>query len=143
MNGLLRKVQLIHIGKVSFLSSGMSAHMTPTELQVKHLQTKTKKNKENRLIRGPQTKTKKNKTKKNKENRLITKCFSLGVSDGSIFFVFFGFVFFGFGLRASDESIFFGFFGFVFFGFGFGLGVEADNLQVRCIVRLLKQTICR
>ena len=108
MNGLLRKVQLIHIGKVSFLSSGMSAHMTPTELQVKHLQTKTKKNKENRLIRGPQTKTKKNKTKKNKENRLITKCFSLGVSDGSIFFVFFG---------------------FVFFGFGFGLGVEADNLK--------------
>ena len=62
--------------------------------------------------------------------------FVLGASDESIFFGFFGF---GFGLEASDESIFFGFFGFVFFGFGFG--VEADNLQMRCIVRLLRQAI--
>ena len=70
---------------------------------------KTKKNKEHGLIRGPQTKTK---TKKTKENRLITKCFVLGASDESIFFVFFGFVF-----------------------FCFGFGVEADNLQMKCIVR--------
>ena len=68
MNGLLRKVQLIHIGKVSFLSSGMSAHMTPTELQVKHLQTKTKK-KTMKIdsSEAPKPKPKKTKPKKTKK----------------------------------------------------------------------------
>ena len=49
----------------------------------------------------------------------MTKCFGSGVSDESIFFGFFGFVFFGFGfgLGVSDESIFFVFFGFGFFSF--------------------------
>ena len=87
--------------------------------------TKTKKTKENRLIRGPQTKTKKNKTKKNKENRLIRDPQTKTLRYESIFFGFFGFVFFGFGLGASDESIFFGFFGFVFFGFGLGASDES------------------
>ena len=59
---------------------------------------------------------------------------------GFLFFlvlVLFGFGF-GLGLGASDGYIFFVFFGF---GFGFGFGVEADNLQMRCIVRLLRQAI--